>query len=114
MLTSRSLRRSAAPVTLRVANGEIMEGGRDEAEISLEFVRDEQLSTPDLGHKHQIKGSFYEADLPEWDMIVGLDLLDIAHAGVLPQRRTLLVRRAVQLSWLSSSMEPQASSWEPT
>ena len=112
LLTSRSLRRSAAPVNLRVANGEIMEGGLDEAEISLEFVRDEQLSSPDLGHKHQIKGSFYEADLPEWGMILGLDLLDIAHAGVLPHRRTLLVEQTAQLSWLSTSMEPQASPWE--
>ena len=47
LLSSRSLRRSATPVTLRVANGEIMERGRDKAEISLEFVRREHLSRLD-------------------------------------------------------------------
>ena len=48
LLTSGSPRRSAATVTLRVANGEIMEGRLDEAQISLEFVRHGQLSRPDL------------------------------------------------------------------
>ena len=38
LLSSRPLRRSAAPVTLRVTNGEIMEGGLDEAAISLEQI----------------------------------------------------------------------------
>ena len=60
LLSSRSLRRSAAPVNLRVANCEITESGLNEAEISLDFVRHERLSRPDLGHKHQIKGLFYE------------------------------------------------------
>ena len=46
-------------------------------------------------------------------MIMGFDFLDIAHAGVLPHRRTLLVEEADKLSWLSTSMEPQASPWEP-
>ena len=65
LLSSRSLRRSAARVTLRVANGKIMEGALDEAEVSLEFVRHEQLSRPVLGHKHEIKNLFHEANLPE-------------------------------------------------
>ena len=111
--SSQFLRRSASPVTRRVDNVEIMEGGLDQAEISLEFIRHEQLSRTDHGHKHQIKGLFYEADLPEWDMIMGFDFLDIAHAGVLRHRRTLLVKKADKLSWLSTSMEPQASPWEP-
>ena len=113
LLSSRSLGRSAAPVTRRVANGEIIECGLDEAKISLHFVCHEQLSRPVLGHKHQIKGLFYEADLPEWDMIMGFDFLDIAHTGVLPHRRTLHVEEANKLSLLSTSMEPQASPWEP-
>ena len=37
LLSSQSLRRSAAPVTLKVANGEIMEGGLNEAEINLDL-----------------------------------------------------------------------------
>ena len=53
------------------------------AKISREFVCREQLSRPDLGHQHHIRGLFYEADLPEWDMILGFSLLDIAHARVL-------------------------------
>ena len=112
LLSSRFLRRSAAPVTLRKANGEIMEGALDEARISVEFVRHEQLSRPDLGLKQRIKGLFYETDLPDWDMIMGFDFFDIAHAGVLPHRRTVLVEEADNLSWLSTSMEPQASPWE--
>ena len=106
LLSSRALRCSAAPVTLKVVNGEIIEGGLDEAGISPEFVCQEQLLRPDLGHKHQIKEWFYKADLPEWDMIMGLDFLDIAHARVLPHRRTLLFEEADKLS---TSMEPQAS-----
>ena len=47
LLSSRSLRRSAAPVTLRLANRECMEGRLKEAEISLEFVRHTQLLRPD-------------------------------------------------------------------
>ena len=48
-----------------------------------------------------------------WDMIMGFDFLDVAHAGVLPHRRTLLLEEADRLRWLSTSMKPQASPWEP-
>ena len=113
LLSSRLLRRSAAPVTLRLANGKIMEGGYGEAAISPEFVRNEQLLRPDLGQEHQIKELFYEADLQECDMIMGFDFLDIAHTGVLHHRRSLLVEEADKLSWLNTTMEPQASPWEP-
>ena len=46
-------------------------------------------------------------------MIMGFDFADIAHGGVLPHGRTLLVEEADKLSWPSTSMEPQASPWEP-
>ena len=49
LLSSRSLRRSASSVTLRVANGEMMEGGLEEAEISLDFIGHDELSRPGLG-----------------------------------------------------------------
>ena len=107
LLSSRSVRRSTAPVTLRVANGELLEGGRDRAAIR------SQLSHLDLGHKHQIKGVLYKADMLKWDMIREFAFLDIAQAGVLPHTRTLLVEEANKLSWLCTSMEPQASPWEP-
>ena len=42
-------------------------------------------------------------------MIMGRHFVDIAHAGALPHRRTLLVEEAGKLSWLSTSMEPWAS-----
>ena len=48
------------PVTLRVANGDVMEGGLEEAEISLEFIQHEQLSRPDPGGQHQNKGLFHK------------------------------------------------------
>ena len=46
-------------------------------------------------------------------MMIGFNFLDIIHAGVLPHRRTLLVEEANKLSWLSPSVEPQESPWEP-
>ena len=104
--------RYTAPVTLRVANGENMEGKLDEAGISLQFVRHEELLRANFGQRYQIKGLFYEADLPERDMIMGFDLLDIAYAGVLPHMRTLLVEEADKLRALRQSMEPESSGWE--
>ena len=99
LLTSQSLRRSAAPVTLRVANGEMMEGRLNEAEISLEFVSHEQLSSPDLGRKHQIEGFLYEGDLREWDMITRLDFLTSPTPGSFPTGRPCSSRgRQVQLA----------------
>ena len=44
-----------------------------------------------MGHNYQIKGFFYEADLPQWDMIMGFNSLDIAHIAVLSDRRSLLL-----------------------
>ena len=46
-------------------------------------------------------------------MIMGFEFLDIAHAGVLPQKRTLLLEEADKLSWLSTIMEPQTSLCKP-
>ena len=86
-----------------------MEGGLDK-----ELVRHEQLLRPDLGHKHQIKALFYEADLLEWDMIMCLQFLVICNAWPLLHRRTFLVEEARKLGWLSTSMEPQVSPWEPS
>ena len=49
LLSARSLRCTAAPLSLRVATGEIMEGGPDAAEISPELVPYKQLSRPRAG-----------------------------------------------------------------
>ena len=113
LLISRALRRCGALVTLRVVNGEIVEGGLDEAEICLELVRHELLLRRDLGHEHLMKGSFYQAELSGCDRIMGFHFLGFAHARFLPHRCTLLVEVADKLSWLSTSMKPQASPWEP-
>ena len=43
-------------------------------------------------------------------MIMGFDVLDIANDEVLPHK---LAEEADKLSWLSTSMEPQSSRWEP-
>ena len=113
LLSAPSLRRSAMLVALRAANGKIMEGGHDEAEISLEFLRHKQLSRPDFGHLDQTKGLFYRADLLEWDMIMGLQSFDIAHARVPHHRRTVLIEEVNRLRWLSTSMEPESSPGGP-
>ena len=51
-MNPKLLRHSAQPVTLTVANGEIMEGGVDKAETRLELVRHEPLLRQYLGHWH--------------------------------------------------------------
>ena len=45
-------------------------------------------------------------------MIMNFDFVDIPHAGAFPHRCTLLVQEADDLSSLSTSMKPHASSWE--
>ena len=110
LLRSPSLQCGAVSVTLTAANGELMESGLDKAEISLSFLRHEQPSRRNLGHKHQIMALFYEAGLVEWDMFMGLTLLDIVQARA--HRRTLLVEEPNKLSCLSTSMEPRASRWK--
>ena len=62
-----------------------------------------------MGHKNHIKGSFYEADLPEWDMIIAFQFFDNTHPGVLPHRRTLLVEEIDKFSLLRMSQKPEAS-----
>ena len=46
-------------------------------------------------------------------MIMGFDVLDIAHARVLLHWPTLLLEEANKLSWLNTSIKPQVSPWEP-
>ena len=113
LLSARSLQRSTALVALRGANGKIMEGGLHEADISLEIVCHKQLLHRDLGQRHQTKGLFYRSDLPAWDTIMGFQSFDIVRAKVLPHRCTLLLEEGNQLSWLSTSMEPESSPWDP-
>ena len=38
-------------------------------------------------------------------MTMGFDFLDIAHIGVVPHRRTLLVEEADKVTWPSTYME---------
>ena len=108
LLNARSLHLSAMLVNRGVAHHEIIEGCFKVAEISLQFVYCEQTWGPALGDRHQIKGLLYEADMAEWDTIMSFDFLHIAHAGVPPHRRTLLVKEADNLTRLSTSMQPQA------
>ena len=46
-------------------------------------------------------------------MIMGPDFSDIAHAGVLAYKLNSLVEEAKMVSWLRTSMEPQASPGVP-
>ena len=51
------LQPSRRPVRLKVANGEIMGGGTDEATISMEFWEHERLNRPDLAREALYPGT---------------------------------------------------------
>ena len=70
-----SLQPSRSPVRLKVANGEIMDGGTHEATISIEFWEHERLNRPDLAKRTTLSGNFYVADITDWDMIMGYDFM---------------------------------------
>ena len=65
------LKDSDRPVCLKVANGEIMCGGSHEAELGLEVSKHDRLDQPDQAKRLMLQGTFYVADLPYWDIIIG-------------------------------------------
>ena len=56
-----------------------------------------------------LKGKFYEADLPDWDIIMGYDLMVSNSAGTLPHCATLIPEANEKLSWLSTHYAPGGS-----
>ena len=94
-----------------VANGEIMGEGSREAELGLEFWEHAQLDRPDQAKRLMLHGKFYEADLPDWDIIMGYDFMVINLAGALPHRAPLIHEANERLPWLSTHYAPGGTQW---
>ena len=102
LFKEESLQPSRRPVSLKVANGEIMGGGTHEATISMDFWEHERLNCPDLARRSTLSGNFYLADITDWDMIMGYDFMVGNAIGALPHRATLVRGDDECLTWLST------------
>ena len=105
------LQPSRRPVRLKVANGEIMGSGTHEATISMEFWEHERLNRPDLAKRSPLSGNFYVADITDWDMIMGYDVMVANAIGALPHRATLVRDDDECLTWLSTDYACGSSQW---
>ena len=94
---------------LKVANCEIMGGGSFEAALGLESQRHDRLDRPDQAKRLMLQGKFYEANLPDSDIIMGYDFMVSNSAGALPDRGTLIREANERLSWLLTHYAPGGS-----
>ena len=85
------LKSSDQPVRLNVANGRIMDGKAQEAEIGLEFWEHDRFDQPTQAKSLMLHGTFYEAGLPDWDILIGYDFMVSNSAGALQHRATLVL-----------------------
>ena len=69
------LKSSDRPVRLRDANSGIMVGGALEAELGLEFSEHDLLDRPNQAKRFMLHGKLYEADLSNWHIIMGYDVM---------------------------------------
>ena len=111
LFKEESLQPSRRPVRLKVANGEIMDGGTHEATISMEFLEHERLNRPDLVKRSTLSGNFYVADITDWDTIMGYDFMVGNTIGALPHRATLVQEDNECLTWLSTDYACGSSQW---
>ena len=79
-----------------------MGGGTHEATISTDFSEHERLNRPDLVKRSTLSGTFYVADITDWDMIMGYDFMVGNAIGALPHRATLVWEDNECLTWLST------------
>ena len=56
-----------------------------------------------------LHGKFYEADLSDWDIIMGYDFMVSNSAGALPNCATVIPEAKKRLSWLSTHYAPGGS-----
>ena len=75
LISDTCLKSSDRPVRLKVGNGGIMGGGAREAELGLEFWEHDQQNRPDQAKRLTRQGKFYEANLSDWDIIMGYDFM---------------------------------------
>ena len=109
LFKEESLQPSRRPVRLKVANGEIMGCGTHEATTSMEFWEHERLNRPDLAKRSVLSRTVYVADITDWDMIMGYDLMVGNAIGALPHRATLVREDNDCLTWLSTDYACGAS-----
>ena len=102
---------SRGPVRLKVANGENVGGGTHEAIIGMEFREHDRLNRPDLSKRIVLSGTFYAADISDWDIIMGYDFTVSNTIGALPHRATLVREDKERLTWLSTDHAPGLSQW---
>ena len=91
------LKSSDRPVRLKVANGGIMVGGAREAELGLEFREHDRLGTGPT-KRLMLHEKFYEADLSDWEIIMGYDFMVSNSAAALPHHATLIREANERLS----------------
>ena len=105
------LKSSDQPVRLKIANGGFIGGGAREAELGMEFWEHDRLDRPDQANRLMLHGKLYEADLTDWDIIMGYDFMVSNSAGALPHRATIIREANKMLSWLSTHYAPGESQW---
>ena len=71
----------------------------------------DRLYGPDHAERLMLHGKFYEADLSDWEIIMGYDFMVSNSAGALPHRATLIHEANERLSWLSTHYAPGGSQW---
>ena len=101
-LPEESLRASAGPVRLRVANRQYMVGGRMECHMNFGFINHLELSKPEKGKLVKLSGGFSEAVM-EWDLILGFEFIAGTNSGIQPAQCSMTLYEGDRLSWLSSS-----------
>ena len=58
-----------------------------------------------------LHAKFYEADLSDWDIIMGYDFMVSNSVGALPHRAALIREASQGLSWVSTHYTPGGSQW---
>ena len=105
------LKPSRKPVRLKVANGKIMGWGTHQATIGKEIWEHDRLNRPDLSKRNGLSGDSYAADISDWDIIMGYDLMVSNAIGALPHRATLVREDKEHLTRLSTDRAPGQSPW---
>ena len=105
------LKSSDRPVRLKVANGWIIGGGAREAELGLDFREHDRLDRPDKANRLMLHATFYQADLSDWDIIMGYDFMVSNSAGALPHRATLVPEANRRLSLVATHYAPGGFQW---
>ena len=101
LLPPECLTTSRRPVKLKVANGQYMIGGMNEAEIALQCVNHREPTGPDVSKEIILKGKFYEEHM-DWNMSVRYNFLGETDSGALPVQASMTLYQKNQLSLLSS------------